>query len=72
MTKLVFRVSNKARLKTVSSATETSKKIEFLFVASLDMLLSKKRITKALMCRLVCTFVVRNQLKIGFFATRPI
>ena len=46
-TKPVFGVSDEARLKPVSSATETSQKIELSFVASLDMVLSKKRITKA-------------------------
>ena len=44
----VFGVSNKARPKSVSSATETSKKIEISPVASLVMIFSKKRITKAL------------------------
>ena len=44
----IVGVSEKARLKPVSSATETSKKIEILLVASLDMILSNKRITKAL------------------------
>ena len=39
-TKPVFGVFEKARLKPVSSATETSKKIEISLVASLDMLLS--------------------------------
>ena len=48
MTKPVFGVSEKARLKPVSLATETSYKIEVLLVASLDMILPKKRITKAL------------------------
>ena len=38
----------KTRLNPVSSATETSLKIELSFVASLDMVLSKKRITKVL------------------------
>ena len=37
-TKPVLRVSKKARLKPVSSATETSQKIEISPVASLDML----------------------------------
>ena len=46
--KPVFRVSNKASFKPVSSATEKSWKIEILFVARLYMVLSKKRITKAL------------------------
>ena len=38
-TKSVIGVSEKARLKPVSSATETSKKVEFSLVASLDMVL---------------------------------
>ena len=46
--KPVFRVSEKARLKPVSSAIETSENSEKSLVASLDMILSKKRITKAL------------------------
>ena len=46
--KSVFGVSDKARLKPVSSATETSLKIEISIMASLHMVLSKKRITKAL------------------------
>ena len=45
-TKPVLGVSNKARLKPVFSAAETSLKNEILFVASLDMIISKKRITK--------------------------
>ena len=50
-TKPVFSISNKARFKPVSSATETetSRNIENSPVASLHiMILSKKRITKAL------------------------
>ena len=46
--KSVFRISDKASSKPVSSATETTQKNEILLVASLDMLLSKTRITKAL------------------------
>ena len=46
--KPVFRVSAKASFKTVSSATETSQIIEISLVASLHMMLSKKRITKVL------------------------
>ena len=38
----------KARLKLVSQATKTSLKIEISLVASLDMVLSNKRITKVL------------------------
>ena len=48
VTKPVFGVPDKARLKPVSSATETSWKIEISPVASLHMILSIKRITKAL------------------------
>ena len=47
-TKPVFGVSDRARLKPVPSATETSKKIEKLLVVSLNMVLSKTRITRAL------------------------
>ena len=47
------------------SATETIARSENLLVANLDMILSNKRITKALirLCftrRLICTFVVRK------------
>ena len=58
MTKPVFRVSDKGRLKPVSTAIEISKKIGISLVASLDMqlsvLLSNKRITKALIRLCVC------------------
>ena len=53
-TKPVFRVSDKARLKPVSSATETGKKIENSLEARIDMILSNKRITKALIRLRVC------------------
>ena len=46
--KPVFGVSDKARLKLVTSGTETGKKIEISIVASFDMILSKMPITKAL------------------------
>ena len=46
--KPVFGVSDKVRFKPVSSATEISWKIEFLREASLNIILSKKRITKVL------------------------
>ena len=46
----VFEISDKARPKPVSSATETSKKIEILHVASLD-----KRVTNALISLCSCT-----------------
>ena len=46
-TKAVFGVSrDKARLKPVSSATETSQKIEISLVATLNIILSKKAMTK--------------------------
>ena len=44
----VFGVSDKVRFKPACSATETSFKIEISLVSSLDMILSNKRITKAL------------------------
>ena len=47
-TKPVFGVSDKARLKPVSSATDTSYKIEISLVASLDKALFKKRTTLVL------------------------
>ena len=46
--KPVFRISDKARLKTVYLATETSQTVEISPEASLDMILSNKPITKAL------------------------
>ena len=46
-TKPVLGVSHKVRFKPACSATETSKKMEISFVASL-MILSNKQITKAL------------------------
>ena len=48
MRKPVFGVSNKASLKPFYSATETCQKIENSPVLSLHMILSEKRITKAL------------------------
>ena len=44
----LFELSDKARLKPVSLSTETSYKIENLCVASLDMILYNKHITKVL------------------------
>ena len=43
-----FRVFAKVRIKSACSAIGTSYKIEISFVASLDMMLANKRITKAL------------------------
>ena len=54
-TKPVFGVSDKARLKPVSSATESSYKIEMLLVVSLDKVLSNKQITKTLIRLRGCT-----------------
>ena len=53
MTKTVFRVSDKARLKPISSATEISYNIEIPLVASFGMILSNKQTLKALirLCR---------------------
>ena len=47
-TKPVFGVSYKARFKPVVSATEANLNIEISLVPCLDMILSNKRITKAL------------------------
>ena len=55
MRKPVLGVSDKARLKPVSSATETSKKIENMLDASLDRILSSKQIIKALIRLHGCT-----------------
>ena len=46
--KPVFRIFNKVRFKPVCLVTETNKKIEISLVESLDIILSKKRIAKAL------------------------
>ena len=48
VTKSVFGVSEKARHKPVSLTTETSLKTEISLVASFDIVLYKKQITKAL------------------------
>ena len=47
-TKPIFKISDKLRFKPACSATETSWKVETSLAASLDMILSKKRITKML------------------------
>ena len=44
----VFRVNDEGSFKAVSSATETSYKIEISHIGSLHTVLSKKRITKAM------------------------
>ena len=53
--KPVFGISDKVRLKPVSSATETNQNIETSLQASLDMILSRKQITKALISLGGCT-----------------
>ena len=63
----VFWVSDKVRFKPACSATETSWKIELSLLACLDMIISKRRITKAGL-----RFVVRKPPKTGFLASRPI
>ena len=75
--KPVFGVSDKVRLKSVSSAKETSWILENLLVASLDMILSSKQITKALIRLRRCAgwsvpFVVRKPPKTGFLVLKPI
>ena len=73
--KPVFGVnSDKARFKPACSATKASWKTEIYLVAIGEMILSDERITKALISlrRLVCAFVGRNPLKIGFLESRPI
>ena len=53
--KPVFGVSDKVRFKPASWTTETSKKIENALEASLDMMVSNTRITKALIRLCGCT-----------------
>ena len=48
VTKPVFGIVDKVRLKPVFAATETSKKIEFSLEVSNDIILSNQRITKVL------------------------
>ena len=55
VTKPVFRVSDKARLKPVSSSIETSLNIEISLEASLDMMVYCERITKAAIRLRGCT-----------------
>ena len=75
-TKPVFGISDKARIKPISSATETSLKIKISLVASLDMILSKKEITEALISLWGCADqsapVVLKLPKTGFLTFRPI
>ena len=64
-------VSDQVILKEASSATETGFNIKISQLASSDMILSNKGMTKALI-RLVCTFVVRKPRRQVFKALRPI
>ena len=77
VTKPVFGVSDKASFKPVSSAIETSKKIEISPVASLHNGTFQKANNKgadqtAPMRRLVCACVICNTPKAGFLASRSI
>ena len=54
----LFGIFNKVIPKPACSTKESSYKTKLLLVGSLDMILSNKGITKALMRRLVFTFVV--------------
>ena len=67
---------DKECFKPVSSAKETSLKIEISPAASLHMILSKKQKKgadqTARMRRLVCACVVHKPPKTGFLASRPI
>ena len=68
---------DKECFKPVSSAKETSLKIEISPAASLPMILSKNQKKKcadqtARMRRLVCACVVHKPPKTGFLASRPI
>ena len=56
--KPVFGISDQVRLKPACSATETSLGLNILHIETTDIILSKQRITKAQMCRLICGFVV--------------
>ena len=70
----LFGVSDKARLKPVSSAIETSQKIELSPVASLDMILLKQQTTKVLISLSGCQTGLRlccsHNLKTCFLARR--
>ena len=68
----VFGVSNKVRFKPTCSATETSYNIEISLEACLDMVLSNKQITKALIKTGLCLLLFAIPPKTGFLASRPI
>ena len=70
MTKPVFGVSDKGRLKQVTSATETSNKIEILFVASFNILSKNKSADQSAQAgRHLCCL---RTLNTGFLASRHI
>ena len=74
--KPAFGVSHKASFKPVSSATETSLKIEILICSKFSYDTFNKANNKgadqtAWMRRLVCACVVRKPPKTGFLALRP-
>ena len=75
-TKPVLQVTDKARFKPGSSATETSQNIEIQLIASLDMILYKKRQTKALIRLCGCAgwsaLSCYKAAKSGFLASMPI
>ena len=70
-TKPVFGVSEKARLKPLSSATENFACTKFRY-DTFQYANNKGADQSKQMRRLVCTFVVRKPPKTGFLASRPI
>ena len=73
----VLVVFDKTKLKPVTSAIGTSKKIENSLVACLDMIISNKQITKALIRLRGCAgwsapLLFKKPTKTGFLARRPI
>ena len=75
--KPVFGVSDNAMLKPVSSASETSYNIEISLEASLDIILPRNRITKALISLRGCTgwsapLLFASPPKTVFLASWPI
>ena len=65
MGKCVFGGCEQVRFKPACSATEASKSLETLDTGSIDIILSKQRTTKAL----ICGFVVRIWHKSCFLMT---
>ena len=71
-TKHVFGVSDTARLKPVSSASETSQKLKKCTCSKLEMINNKGADQSVRMRRLVCAFCCSETSKTCFFALRPI